>query len=429
MSSRGDTDKMTVKGSRVGIAKALHISGSPEGFDAASVNEVKTLVSDAISRAFSLSDLVSGKEVLLKPNLVRPNMADCVAIITDPRVILATALLAREAGAARVVVGENPGYGVSSRDALGASKVAALLEEHDIEVCYLDEDPMIVSESRRARLLRRTVLPKTVLDCDVLINIPKMKTHVQTVVSLGIKNLHGLLPDSERLRFHRQDVHQKMVDILAHRRPSVTVVDGIWAGEGQAPLFGSALQDFNVIVAGEDVVAVDTVSAAIMGISPEEVPMIMIARGQSYGSGRLDEITIVGPRIEEVRRYFRRGVMSSSGCFPNVTCLEGGACSGCLSNLRHSLDKLHKDGHLGESGPITVYVGRPMPHDVTVETWEGDLWLFGDCSSELADSQVEGRCAARSVPGCPPHILDFARLFEATYVSAAQGRPAQTIDH
>ncbi len=423
MSERADSRKATRREPRVGVAKGSGISGSPDEFDDASLDEVMTLVADAVSRALSLTDLVGGKEVFVKPNLVRPNLPNCPAVITDPRVILAVALLARKAGAAHILVGDNPGYGVASRDALRSSKVEALLAEHDLEACYLDEEPMVACESPTALLLRRTLLPEAIVDCDVLINVPKMKTHVQTMVSLGIKNLHGLVPDGERLPFHRQDVHQKLVDILSYRRPDLTVVDGIWAVEGQAPLFGSALEGFNVIVAGQDVVAVDAVTAAVMGIAPEEVPMIQIAGARGLGAVRLEEIEIVGPRIEDVRRHFRRAIISSAGHFPTVTCIEGGACSGCLSNLRHSLDKLHRDGSLGEPCPITVYVGVPLPGADPMETWEGDLWLFGDCSAALPLAPRAGPGAVRRVPGCPPHILDFAKLFEATYLGRANGGP------
>jgi uncharacterized protein (DUF362 family) len=398
---------------RVGLAHAV-IGQAPDNYTDAGLTAVTALVARAIDACCDLPGLVAGKSVFLKPNLVRPNPASPRSVVTDERVILAVVRLLRRAGARCVRVGDNPGYGLSLLEAVaGLGGFLRRLEAEGAELLAFDDAPPVAVPNPGAFLFDPVPLPGVVLGSDVYINLPKMKTHVHTLVTLGIKNQYGLILDDNRMPFHRNDINLKIIDILRIIRPHLTVVDGLWAVQGQAPLSGSSLPDMNTIVAGTDVCAVDTVCADLMGIAAEEVAMLRLARQEGLGQTDLAAIEVVGDDPQRCRRRFARPVLSAMGAYPAVRVLEGGACQGCLSALRHALDKLGSEDGFAAGTPHTVYLGVPMPEAVNLCNVPGPLWCFGACAAPLAfDARRPGNIA-RFVPGCPPHILDFYNAYKA----------------
>ncbi len=400
---------------RVGIGRDL-IPESPGEFTAKSLDAVTALVDRVVGLVCDLPGLVRGKRVLLKPNLVRPNPHNPLAVVTDERVVLAMVRLLRDAGAARVMVGDNPGYGLSLADALaGMGEFKARLAAAGGELLFFDEMETVSVENPGALLFDPIVLPRALLYADCYVNLPKMKTHVHTLVTLGIKNQYGLVLDDQRMFCHRNDINVKIVDILRLIRPDLTVVDGIWAVQGQAPLSGSAVPDMNVVVAGTDVCAVDTVAAHLMGIDADEVAMLRLARQEGLGATDFGAIEVAGDDPAALRRHFTRPVVGCMGAYPQVRVIEGGACHGCLSALRHALDKLASEGRLAGQAPITLYMGRPMPERRNLRNVQGDLWCFGSCAAPLIYDTHERSDLATFVPGCPPHILDFYKAYREKY--------------
>ena len=138
-----------------------------------------------------------------------------------------------------------------------------------------------------------------------------------------------------------------------------------------------------------------------------------MAQQEGLGCIDLERITVRGPRIAEVRRFFQRPVVSCVAAYPQFTCVEGGACLGCLSALRHALDKLHCEGRLRKDAHDTVYLGKPMPDIKNLRQVRGRLWCFGSCTADLVYSHQKFAGPARFIPGCPPHILDFYKAYLA----------------
>ena len=90
-----------------------------------------------------------------------------------------------------------------------------------------------------------------------------------------------------------------------------------------------------------------------------------------------------------------------------ITVVEGGVCSGCLSSLRHSLDKLEFENKIEHAVESTIYMGKTMPNTKTLKCWKGELWLFGNCAVDLVISEPKRRLDHTFLTGCPPHVLDF----------------------
>jgi len=194
-----------------------------------------------------------------------------------------------------------------------------------------------------------------VLEADVFITVPKMKAHLFTEVTLDLKNQQGIFLWGDKQRAHRTDLDQKFPDLYKVVKPSLAIVDGIWAIQGQGPApfrEVDVIKDMNTIITGKDSVAVDAVASAVMGFDPFEVRTTRIAHQEGLGEADLRNIEIKGKRIEEVRRIFRRADPDPRGVYPNVNVYANGACSGCLSSIRFLLDLMDGLGILEERGRL-----------------------------------------------------------------------------
>jgi uncharacterized protein (DUF362 family)/Pyruvate/2-oxoacid:ferredoxin oxidoreductase delta subunit len=157
----------------------------------------------------------------------------------------------------------------------------------------------------RGRLLTRAYLSPLVLDCDFLINLPKLKTHSFTSFTGAIKNMYGIIPHGFRCRLHREypksDIFaQMLVDIYACAIPNLNIMDGILAMEGEGPSAGSP-KEIGIILASLDGVALDAVASTIIGLDPNHIPMIEDAGQRGLGKARMEDIEIVGERITNVQ--------------------------------------------------------------------------------------------------------------------------------
>jgi uncharacterized protein (DUF362 family) len=153
-------------------------------------------------------------------------------------------------------------------------------------------------------VLKEITIPKIVLN-SALISAAKLKTHSETGVTLGMKNMFGILPEKWKFKYHFRGISKVVVDINSIIRPRLTVIDGFYALEGPGPTSGSPVK-MDVIIAGEDVVATDAVACHVMGIEPYEIYHIRRAYEKGFGEIRLNKIRIIGTKIEEVKRKFRR---------------------------------------------------------------------------------------------------------------------------
>jgi len=361
---------------------------------------------------FDLKRMVEGKSVFLKPNFVRPDYKFNPANSTDPRMILLAGKLLLEAGATRVVVGDNPGKGLSLKEALENVPFADRWTDYGIETFHYEDSDPVEIELPEAVLFRKMKIPTGLKDFDVFINLAKIKMHMMVTASLGIKNLYGLLYDEQRMSFHRNDVSIKLVEMLKVFPPDLTILDGIWALEGQAPICGEPVRDFNTIVVGRNPVAVDSVGSEIIGIAPHELSTNRIAHSTGMGPIDLNEIEILGTPVDKVKRHLKRSVISSMGAYPNCVVYELGACLGIMNSMRHALDRLHYSGELEHIPRNTFILGTPGPYYEPLTQWDGDLWLIGD---EIQSAYDDGADIYR-IPGSPPHFGEIMKMLKKKYL-------------
>src|SRR5262249_4414443 len=234
-------------------SSAVHIADAPS-YDADLVSILKTQFEH-----FRASVPLAGKRVVLKPNLVEYQRNK--VINTDPRVISAVIELCKQEGAAEVTVAEGPGHWRNVSFLVEESGLGEILRRHNVPFVDLNHDePSKMLNLGRLTGLDYLYIARTVVQTDVLISLPKLKTHHWAGATLSLKNLFGMLPGIcygwPKNELHWRGIPQSIIDIALTNTPHLAIVDGIVGMEGDGPLNGTA-KPMGVLVMGADLLAVD----------------------------------------------------------------------------------------------------------------------------------------------------------------------------
>jgi uncharacterized protein (DUF362 family) len=216
---------------------------------------------------------VHGKNVVLKPNLV--DYIPGGAINTHPLLVAAAAECFRRLGANEVVVAEGPGHQRDTQLVLSESGYAAILPDNEIRFIDLNRDELVQVNLRASySRMKRLWLPKTVVQADFLVSMPKVKTHHWSGVTLSMKNMFGVVPGSRygwpKNILHWNGIQQSILDICATVPVHFVIADAIMAMEGNGPLNGTP-RPLRSIVLADDPVAADATCARLMGLEPRRV--------------------------------------------------------------------------------------------------------------------------------------------------------------
>ena len=252
----------------------------------------------------SLKDVVAeAPRVLIKVNFISVKTYE-TGVTTDPLVVEAIIHRMKELSDEIFVVESDS----SMTDADKACRATGMLKVcNDNRVKFINlrrEKDRVKLTIPNAETLKEITVPKIVAD-SAIISAAKLKTHNETGVSLGMKNMFGLLPEKLKFKYHLRNISKVVVDINTVLKSKLTVIDGFYALEGAGPTSGTPVK-MDLIIAGKDPVATDATSCRVMGINPEEI--YHIRRASEKGFGEVDEakIELVGNRIKEVMRIFRR---------------------------------------------------------------------------------------------------------------------------
>jgi len=249
---------------------------------------------------------VAGKRVVLKPNFVEFDPKG--VINTNPQLVGVVVQAFRQLGARSVVIAEGPGH---RRDNSYLLKASGLLDMmRDLRVSYVDlnTDHVVRVRTRSSYSgLHELWLPRTVVDADLVVSMPKLKTHHWAGVTLSMKNLFGIMPGSvygwPKNVLHYHGIEQSILDISASlQRPPFTIVDGIVGMEGNGPIQGTAVNS-GVLIFGDDPVAVDATSARLMQVDPSKIAYLREA-GRFLGNVAQPRILQIGEDIATNARPF-----------------------------------------------------------------------------------------------------------------------------
>jgi uncharacterized protein (DUF362 family)/Pyruvate/2-oxoacid:ferredoxin oxidoreductase delta subunit len=147
------------------------------------------------------------------------------------------------------------------------------------------------------------------LDADVVVSLPKLKTHMLCLMTGAVKNNYGFLPRRLKVNYHMMfadpdDFSNMLVDVWSARPPEIVLMDAVVAMEGSGPSSGGRPVDLGLVLAGRDSVAVDAVASALMGIDPADVPSTRHAARRALGEADLAKIEVAGESIASARRTF-----------------------------------------------------------------------------------------------------------------------------
>ena len=265
-------------------------------------------LADVVRRGIEACGLsVGGRRIVLKPNFVEFDPEG--VINTHPSVVAGTVEAFRSLGAAEVVVAEGPGHRRDNQYLLEASGLDLALRDTRTRYVDLNTDAVAPVPLRsRYTSLDRLYLPRTVLRADLLVSMPKLKTHHWAGVTLSLKNLFGIVPGSiygwPKNLLHYQGIEASILDINAALSiPRFNIVDGIVGMEGNGPIQGDARRS-GVLIFGEDPVAVDATGARLMAVEPERVLYLREA-GRFLGNLDIDRIEQRGESLARFRKEYR----------------------------------------------------------------------------------------------------------------------------
>ena len=267
-----------------------------------SKEDIRSAVDKTFSYFGGIENVIKkGSKVLLKPNFLKES-SPRKCIVTHPAVIEAVAEAVLEAGATPII-GDSPAFGSVAKVAkrIGLDKFA---EKHGIDIIELDK-PRKVSINCGGKDFSLTVSGRA-LDVDAIINLPKLKVHVQVLFTAGVKNLYGCVSGKQKAWRHlksKNDLEWYADMLIANYqlvKPVFTIVDAVTAMEEKGPTGGKP-KDVSLLVGGIDVIAVDRVVTELLSVRPDDVPILRAAKRLGIGEQDLSKIEIAGEELASVK--------------------------------------------------------------------------------------------------------------------------------
>jgi len=349
------------------------------------ITDISNSISDAVDQMFNhlkedgTSILKSSKEVYIKVNGI-DFKKHCY---TSPEVLGAVIQYLKKIGAT-VYVMENSTQSNMTRVVFTINGYKDVCKKFGAKIIYLDEEKTQAfnfkgkpssKEDPKGYLLKTFRLPKTIVklmenkDKYTYINLPKLKTHSMTVITMGIKNQWGYPQHDDRGKDHNYNLHSKLVDVYEYIQPDITIIDGTEGTiHGHYP--PTAFEDrlvmpFNVLIGGTDTVAVDAVGARVFGLTMNDIPHLRIANERGLGIANLNEIEIVGKDITQYKKKYEWDLLQE---FPEdvkivkgkvLTCREG-----CQNNPLALLQVLAYDFPKKFKGGWFLIMGKGHDEDL-----------------------------------------------------------------
>ncbi len=272
-------------------------------------------VFSAVRRAVNLVgglQLGKGDLLLIKPNMLNTRTA-LEGVTSDPRIVVSLVKLARERGA-RVVVGDSSGSStpLRTREVFKATGMEEAVRNAGGEIVDFDsQQPVLVEVASNPPV--RVVVPRLLMEASMVVNVPKLKTHVQTIYTGAIKNIAmGCIIGQTKLLVHRlgrscKDLSRLIVDIYVAISSNVElhVMDAIVGMEGNGPNVGDPVK-LNLVLVSRNALALDIAATLLVGFNPEEIPTISYAMQRGLGPSSIEEVELIGDEVSVPVRKFKR---------------------------------------------------------------------------------------------------------------------------
>jgi len=341
---------------------------------------------------------VGQKTVFLKPSFVYPS-ASKPQVITSPALVAAVADALTDLGAKQVIVGEGGTVG-PARYAFEMVGMKRQFLPGAVEFAYLDEEPRVDVAVDAPLVLERVPLPRSLVESDLYISLPKLKVNLFAAVTLSVKNQLGLVPKKVRLSRHDERLHALIADLFRARPPDVVMTDAVVAGEAQGPMEATP-KKLGLLVASTQPLAADAVSCALMGIEPQSVEHLQLLAERGFGTLDLNDIEVI-PRglFESKKTAFARPSHDLDNLSSKVKVFMGTEkfCPcGCQGMVRAILDGYGLTAGWENIPPVNILFGEPIEVDELelAALPRSRTVVYGDCARAHKGRGI-------FVGGCPP---------------------------
>ncbi len=268
-----------------------------------------------------------------------------------------------------------------------------LANKFGIELINLNKSEIVEVEVDNPLVLNKLKVAKEVFEVDKIINLPIMKVHYATGVTLSLKNLKGLLVREEKRLFHEVGLDKAIVDLNRMIKPALNIVDCISCMERMGPK-GGDMVDLNLLIAGGNCAEVDYVGSSLMGYNLDEVKHLKYYIEENNID--IENIDIVGEKLDDVSYNFKKAEMTN--VIPGEFVIHNkNACSSCMNALLLSCQFLEKE----KLRKADIYLGSV---EGSVES-ENMKIAFGNCCSKNKNFD-------KTIMGCPPFPLSLKKVFE-----------------
>jgi len=262
----------------------------------------------AVDLSHGLDHLPNKANVFIKPNIVfwtRTTPFPKWGVVTTSRVVEDMVTLLKERGIDEITIVEgirthDPKDRETAAHAFESLGYPVLKSRYGVKVLNVFERPFKKLDLGAGVVLN---FNEDILQSDFVVNLPVLKTHSQAVVSLGIKNLKGLIDVPSRKKCHsphpKRDLNYMIARLANKLPPSFTLIDGIYTAE-RGPYFDGRLRRSNILIASYDIFSADKVGAKVLGYDPSEVPHLVHAAQDFGGPLDLSDVEVAGEKIETV---------------------------------------------------------------------------------------------------------------------------------
>lgn len=348
-------------------------------------NDIPDMVRRLIAETRALDRIRSHETVVLKPNLV-VSRRDWQGVNTDPRIVEALVQELRQRGTSRITIADGSGMGYNATRAFSVCGYTEMAKRYGLKLVDLERNRFIKMPVRSDGPFRSLEIAQTVLDCDVLINMPVMKAHSFTRITCSLKNLKGVMPRALKTRFHSVDLHKAITQLNSILKPDLILVDGIQGDlsseTGHSPVMMERL------LLGTEPVEVDSVVADMLGYTPRNIRHIAHSADAGLGDCDPDQIEVralnqptTDLRFQPPEHYTRR--------FPCQITAEGACCT-CMGNLIFALERLKEQRLLSRNQHFLI--GQQAQNTSP----ENSMTIaVGQCATKNGDSDV-------TIDVCPP---------------------------
>lgn len=361
------------------------------------------LIQDSIFRGLRelKIDLSEKKNAFIKVNIVRPAKPNS-CVVTHPVLVEALINVLREVGVSGITVGEGPAAGVDVNTAFKRSGYADLAQKMKVRLLDINKAERVKKNWANGIL----ELPKDLLESDIYISVPKMKTHFHTGVTLSIKSQQGLLtPEAKKANHREYDLYQSLISIARVVQPDLIIIDGIYSMEGEGPTKGKQ-KHTRVIVYGDNMYETDVACCHFMGVSPSQIKYLRYAVEEGLGNYKPE---IRGEAFALHRTLFEMPSPKPKQILNFYSWKNYRACA----EDEHSFEEAI---HLAMISPKYWFTFFPKflylvlfrrldllrGKKASIPEEAGHILCIGDCCRHVAREN-----GAYFVPGCPPKPTDI----------------------